>query len=147
MTNPFEELASDATKHTRKKIEREAKIMAPTPVERAVMERREQLAQYKQWKAMIRRGMSQGLFGPEIIMLFRLIRKTPSPQQMVDWVAGSKWLLEASSDTRYAVFGFIDTVMIRWNVRHGLAPLDDGLWTEPDTPFVQIRKLLTQRKD
>lgn len=144
MSNPFEDLASSATKHTRKKIERENRQpMMPSPVEKQMMEKRELLALYKKWKAMIRRGMAQGLYGPEIIGLFRLLRKTPSPDQMAGWVRSQQWLLNASDDTRYSVLGFIDDVLIRWNVRHGLPPFDDSLPWDPDNAPVQILKLLT----
>jgi hypothetical protein len=144
--NPFEDLVSSATKHTRKKIERaNRQPMVPSPVEKAVMEKRELLSLYKKWKAMIRRGMAQGLYGPEIIGLFRMLRKTPSPQQMADWVRSQQWLLNASTDTKYAVLGWIDEILMRWNVRHGLPPLDDSLPWEPDNPAVQVLKLLTDQ--
>ncbi len=150
MSNPFEDLSSNATRHARKKIEREAKKdaapMVPSPLERKMIESRALLAEYKRWKAMIRRGMSAGLFGPEIVMLFRYLRKRPSPADLLRWVEGSQWLQSASADTRYAVFGWLDGVMISWNVRHGLPPMDDGLWDEPDGPFVAMRKLLTTHR-
>lgn len=143
MANPFEALADNATRSTRKKIEREARApMVPSPAEKAQRERGKQLAQFKQQKAQIRRGMAAGLYGPEIIMLLRLLRRVPSSQQLVDFVRNSKWLLEASHDTRVDVFEWINAAMVRWRIRHGLPPFDDGLWEEPDTPFVQVRRLL-----
>lgn len=143
MSNPFEALADNATRHTKKKIEREARApMVPSPAEKAQRERGKQLAQFKQQKAQIRRGMAAGLYGPEIIMLLRLLRRVPSSQQLVDFVRNSKWLLDASHDTRVDVFEWINAAMVRWRIRHGLPPFDDGLWEEPDTPFVQVRRLL-----
>lgn len=146
MSNPFESLSDNATRHTRRKIERENKApMVPSPAEKAQRERAEQVAQYKRWKAEVRRGMAAGIYGPEIIMLFRLLRRFPSSQQLVDWVQGSQWLLDASRDTRREVMGWIGAAIMRWNIRHGLPPFDDGLPHEPDTPYVQIRRLLIER--
>jgi hypothetical protein len=80
-------------------------------------------------------------------MLLRLIRKLPDTETLVEWVRGSKWLAEASLEVRYNVLSYISAALMRWNVRHGYAPFDDGLPNEPDKPFIIIRKILQAKNE
>lgn len=149
MSNPFEDAASTATRHTRRKFERISKSqpMVPTPAEKAVREQAEQLKQFRRWKKQIREGLLSGEYAPEITGLLRLIRHVPEPDVLVRFVRNAKWLLQSNEVMRYAAMGYIDHAISRWRVRHGLAPFDDGLPGEPDTPFVVVRRLLMEGRD
>jgi len=143
MSNPFEDMAEQATRKMRKRIERQAiQPMVPTPMEKAQYDKNKQLQLFKKWKREIREGMSRGIYGTEIITLLKLLRKTPDSTVLVQFVQKSKWLLDADIETKYSILGYIGDAMIRWNIRHGLPPMNDSLPDEPDTPFIVIRKLL-----
>lgn len=141
--NPFSGMAGNATRHTQKKIERAAKQpMVPTPREKDQYDKRKQLQLYKQWKRRIREGLAAGDYGVEVIMLMRLLRRTPDAATLLAWVQGSKWLLNATEQVRYEILGYIGHSLIRWNIRHGLPPFDDALPGMPLDDGLKIRNLL-----
>jgi hypothetical protein len=120
--------------------------MVPGPAEKAQIERTAQLKLYRIWKGQIRQGLLDGEFAPEIVQLLRLLRRLPEPDVLMRFVEGATWLRNGSQVMRYAALDYIDHSLMRWRIRQGLPPFDDGLPTEPDTPFVTIRKMLAREE-
>lgn len=152
MTNPFTDAAEEhATVHRRKKMQRDAAReqrapMVPSPAERKIRERSEQMKHFRKWKREIREGLLSGEYAPEITQLLRLVRKLPEPDTLVQFVRDARWLREGSAVMRQACFEYLDTAISRWRVRHGLPSFDDGLPGEK-TPFILIRGMLTEIPD
>lgn len=147
--NPFEAEGERATKHARRKMEpKQVKPpMVLSPLERKLKDQGDQLKRFRLWKRQIKEGLTTGDYAPEIIMLLRYLRKLPAPDELLRLVASSQWLIDGSANMRMSVLEYIDAAIIRWRIRHGLSPFDDGLPDEPDTPFVAIRRLLTKHGD
>lgn len=144
MSNPFEDMASQATRPAQKRMAREDRQpMVPSPIEKKLLQQRKQFNLFKQWKREIREGMTRGTYGPEIIELFKMLRRNPETGDMVRWVRKAKWLLKSNDEVKLTILGYIEHSIIRWNVRHGKPPFNDSLPWEPDCPSVIIRKLLT----
>lgn len=143
MSNPFEDIASQASRPTQRKMARQP--MVPSPMEKSIYDKAKQLRLFKKWKRQIREGMNRGDFGIEIIALMKLLRKLPDGKTMITWLTSKeqKWILTAPKETRYEILGWIGDAMMRWNIRHGLPHFNDSLPSEPDSPSVTIRKLLT----
>jgi hypothetical protein len=146
-TNPFEDLADSASRPTRKKMQREAvktarQPMVPTAMEKKQRDKGIQMRLFLKWKREIRQGMIDGDYGPDIVQLLRLLRTIPDSDVLVNFVKNSKWLLQSDQRIKDNVLGYIMSCMARWNVRHGLAPLNDSLPHEPDSPSVIVLKLL-----
>lgn len=146
MSNPFEDIATQASRPTQRKMAREDKQpMVPSPMQKAIYDRAKQLNLFKKWKRQIREGMNRGDFGVEIVDMLRLLKKLPDGNTMVDWLRHEKqkWILMSPKETRYEILGWFGDAMMRWNIRHGLPHFTDSLPEEPDSPSVKIRKLLT----
>jgi len=156
MTNPFEAYAASdrvpspvRAKHRAQdrreaeKAERVRAEMVPSPLERKQMEQAELARLYRAWrrevKAKIVRENKEGMAA-----LSRIIRNlsTEGFDAVLEYVQGAQWLLEADENTRLATLSYIDVSMCRARVRDGRPPMDDGLWDEPPSHFVRIRKVL-----
>lgn len=144
MTNPFEDLAASGTgtKHVRKKIARQP--MMPTEREKEQLDQKKQFGLYLKWKREIRRGMAEGDYGPEIVGMLRFLRKIPDGPTVVTWINDQQWLVKGNLKLRYFAHSCISHMMMRWNIRHGIAPLNDSLPWQPDSPSVTVRKLLLE---
>lgn len=142
MSNPFEEVANEASRPTQIKMARAAKQpMVPSPREKDQYDKAKQLQLFKQWKKEIRSGLASGDYGPEIVQLLRLLRRIPDEDVLIRFVQ-QRWLAEATLEVRYNILSYIDHAMMRWNIRHGLPPFNDSLPDQPDSAFIIIRKLL-----
>lgn len=149
MNNVFEDLAAaNATRPMQVKLRRIAKQpMVPTEREKKQYDKQKQMQLFKRWKREIRQGLVEGIYGPEIIMLLRFLRKVPEPEALIAWIKGSKWLLEGESIVKQNVMSYINSTLERWYIRHGEPPFNDSLWDEPDSPSVTIFKLLRTDSD
>lgn len=147
-TNPFEDVGASASRPTRKKIERAAKQpMVPSAREKKQYDKAAQLLLFRQWKREIRRGLVEGIYGPEIVQLLRLLRRIPDEAVLVEFVQRADWLLKSDLEVRYNVLSYIGHAMMRWNIRHGLPPFNDSLPGEPDSAFIAIRRLLVNSNE
>jgi hypothetical protein len=148
MTNPFENPFEAVGKTASRRAQRQMQVrapMVPTPLQKKLRDQSQQLKRFRAWKREIRAGLLSGEYAPEIIQLLRLLRKLPEPDVIVYFVRHAQWLQNGSKPMRFAVFEYISHAMIRWRVRHGLPPFDDGLPGEiPEAPFITIRKLLAR---
>lgn len=147
MTNPFEDLASSASRPTRIKMEAAARRaarqpMVPTPREKEQYDRQKQMLRFLKWKKEIRQGLIDGTYGPEIVQLLRLLRTIPDSDVLVRFVKRTYWLRHADQKVKDNVLGYILDCMARWNVRHGLAPFNDSTPWQPDNTSVIVMKLL-----
>ena len=143
MTNPFEDIATKASRPMQKKLQRQAKQpMVPTAMEKKQYDKAKQLLLFKKWKREIRQGLIDGDYGSEIVQLLKLLRRTPDSDVLVRYVQNSKWLIEADKKVRSTILSWIADAIMRWDIRHGRPPFNDSLPWEPDTPFVAIRKIL-----
>src|SRR3954465_10552346 len=110
-TNPFEEVATSASRPTQKKMAR-----APTTArEKDQYDKAKQLQLFKQWKREIRQGLAEGIYGPEIIQLLRLVRRRPDEDVLIRFVQ-QRWLQKATLEVRYNILSYIDHTMMRWNI-------------------------------
>jgi hypothetical protein len=127
----------------RREAKKAARAAIPPMVKRGLELKQEQtkkqLQRYKKWKAEVREGMSRGDYGSEIVDMFKVLRKRSS---ILEYVRASPWLLACSVEVKLTLLGYIDHSLIRYDVRAGYPPFNDSLPHEPDTPFIEIRRLL-----
>jgi hypothetical protein len=157
ITNPFSQLGGVDDSRKNIKFSSRSGTIGPdkapkvlSPLEKKLFEQSEQLRFFRKWKREIKEGMKTGEYGPEVIELFRLIKKLPSTKVLIDWVRSSPWLEKASIEIRHNVLSYIDAAFIRWNIRNGYPPMndsldlgfDDGQPWEPDSAFIIIRNII-----
>lgn len=121
---------------------------APMVAGAADKERFEKQALLKSYnKAMTARRLAllSGPHGAQVKGLFQILDSlTPSsPPALMSYLAKCQWFVSADYGTRYDILSIIDARIMRFRVREGLAPFDDGLPDEPPTAFCIIRHHLT----
>jgi hypothetical protein len=117
-----------------------------TRVEKAVDEQHEQHRLYEKWQRDIRERILRGEFRPNMIKLLRLLKRSPDAKTLVGFIAEADWLRHGDAVMRGAVLGYVDEAMVRWQIRHGLSPFDDGIPPELSA-FVEIRRMLTTESE
>jgi hypothetical protein len=142
--NPFEQ-AGQRKPRNPLRISKPPQPMKPSAMEKNMYDKAKQLTLFRKWKCEIRQSIIDGKYQVEIIMLLRLLRRTPDAGRLLQWINDAKWLLDADLKVRQNVLSWIDDALVRYHVRHGLAPYNDGLPGEDDPPFVVARKLLVGR--
>ncbi len=157
--NPFEALADQqqngASKARDRAAERRlAKLVvkseadAPMVAGAADKERFEKQALLKSYnKAMTARRLEllSGPHGGQVKGLFQILDSlTPiSPPALMSYLAKCQWFVNADYGMRHDILSVIDMSIMRFRIREGLAPFDDGLADEPPTAFGIIRHHLT----
>lgn len=154
MTNPFETYAETAIVSPRRariraqERRQEGSQSRSAPAQAALDKKQEeqaaQLRIYRAWKREIRDEIRRK-YGREFKDLMRLLRNLPLSRhdELADHVEGATWLIRSDLTTRLATLSYIDSAIVRSNIRDGRPPFDDPLWDEPTTPFLRIRRVLT----
>jgi len=126
-----------------KRAAKEESILKPSPLQKKQAEKAELLKLYRKWRRGIKEKIIE-VHGADFAALMRLLRNLnwSSAERVVEFVRGAQWLIDADAETRFQTINFIDSSFCRSRIREGLAPIDDGLFDEPPTPFLKIRKLL-----
>ena len=98
-------------------------------------------------KAMTQRRLDllNGPHGREIKGLLQLLDSltASSPPALMSYLAKCQWFVGADYSTRHDILWVIDTAIMRFRVREGLSPFDDGLPGEAPTVFRIARHHLT----
>jgi len=155
MSAPVRRAREAAERRLLKKAEKQhAAPMMPSPMEKKMWEKAKQLQFYRQWKAEIREGLKRGDYGPEIIGLFKILRKISKARDLVTYVENSRWLLDAPGRVQLAVYGYISHAIMLHRERNGYSPFDDAMPTfedgtnrippDKEGASMTIRKLLTR---
>lgn len=157
--NPFEALADTQQNAYSKARDRAAekrlsKLVvksdsdAPMVASAADKERYEQQQLLKRFnKAMTQRRLDlvNGPHGAEVKGLLQILDSlTPSsPPALMSYLAKCQWFVNADYGTRHDILWVIDTAIMKFRIRQGLPPFDDGLPGEPPTAFRIARHHLT----
>lgn len=157
--NPFEMLAdrqqNGASKSRDRAAERRlAKLvvkseteapMVASPADKERFESQELLRRFNKAMTQRRLDLVSGQHGREIKGLFQILDSlTPSsPPALMSYLAKCQWFVNADYGTRHDILSVIDTEIMRFRIREGLSPFDDGLPGEPATAFCIIRHHLT----
>lgn len=149
--NPFEAMANRQLNGAHRgriereeaQIERQRAIMMPTPLEKRRAEKAELMRQYRAWRRECQDEIIRQ-HGHDFAALLRLIRNLswPNAHLVVDFVLKADWMRAMDQDMRLRTLDFIESSFCRARVREGLSMMDDGLWDEPLTPFLKIRRSL-----
>jgi hypothetical protein len=157
--NPFEALA-DTQQNTYSKArdraaaKRLAKLvvksdadapMVASPADKERFEKQELLKRFNKAMTARRLNLLEGQHGEQVKGLFQILDSlTPSsPPALMSYLAKCQWFVNADYSTRHDILSVIDAEIMRFRVREGLSPFDDGLPGEPATAFCIIRHHLT----
>jgi hypothetical protein len=157
--NPFEALADTqqnaySKARDRAAEKRLAKLVvksdadAPMVASAADKERFEQQQLLRRFnKAMTARRLDllKGEHGAQVKGLLQLLDSLTegSAPALMSYLAKCQWFVNADYGTRHDILSVIDAEIMRFRVREGLPPFDDGLPGEPATAFCVIRHHLT----
>lgn len=157
--NPFEQVA-EAQRHAaskaaeRAKDRRLAKLevkserdapMVASPAEKAQYERQQLLKHFNKQMTERRRDLLSGRHGVDVKGLLQILDSLAddSAPALFAYLAKCGWFASADYNTRFDILWLIDTCIVRFRVRAGLAPFDDALPGEPPTVFLTVRKQMT----
>lgn len=90
-------------------------------------EKSKQMMRYRKFKAEVREGLQRGDYGPEIIELFKLLRRRTHICDIVAYVLSASWMLKCSFYVRETLLGYISNAMMLFNIRNGYPPFDDPI--------------------
>lgn len=158
MPNPFEAMAErqmTGAQKTKarvaqgwadKRTAREETVRMPTALEQKQMDDAVLAKFYNAYKREVRQEIQQR-HGRDFEELARLLRNLQygELERVVEYVAMSPWILNADTDTKFRLLGYIDSALGRAAVRDGRHELDDGLGVllgKPEGPFIRIRQLM-----
>lgn len=154
--NPFEEMAQRQMngaqkakirvkqKWADKREAREvAKHMKPSPLMQKQMDAATLMKDYRKWRNSIKQGMVER-HGTDFAALMRLLRNLSwsNMEHVIGHVKKARWLQEADEQTRFETLRFIDASFCRSRVREGLPEFDDGMWDDPPSPCMRLKKIL-----
>lgn len=98
------------------------------------------------WNAWHREQRDAVLAGPhgtvldELFRMFKNLRHI-QPSQLIGLISCVDWA-PIDYDTRMVVLHELNGAVTRYREKRGLAPIDDGLPHEPDTPYRTIKQIL-----
>jgi hypothetical protein len=98
------------------------------------------------WKKFHREEREAVLAGPHGAVLAELFRmfanlKHVQPVQLIGFVRSIDWSA-IDYQTKLTVVHEINEAITAFREKHGLAPIDDGVPDEPETPFRMIRAIV-----
>jgi len=113
--------------------------MVKTGLEKKQEEKAKQLIRYREWKREVREGITRGDFGVEIVELLKILRRPTQTEMLITYVLDSKWIMKCPLHARETMLGYIDEMLIRFNVRNGYPPFNDPL--TDDEPMTQYNRM------
>lgn len=119
--------------------------MVASPADKERFEKQELLKRFNKAMTARRKTLLEGHHQHEIKGLFQILDSlTPtSPPALMSYLAKCQWFVNADYSTRHDILWVIDTEIMRFRVRQGLSPFDDGLPDEAPTAFRICRHHLT----
>jgi hypothetical protein len=119
--------------------------MVASPADKERFEKQELLKRFNKAMTARRLDLLNGPHSKDIKGLFQILDSlTPSsPPALMSYLAKCQWFVNADYSTRHDILWVIDTEIMRFRIRQGLSPFDDGLPDEPPTVFCIVRHHLT----
>lgn len=145
--NYFEALANtQQNAHSKARDRRAEKApMVLTGAEKERDERQKLMRLFNKAMTQRRLDLLKGTHAKEIKGLFQVLDSltVSSAPAMMSYLAKCQWFVSADYGTRHDILSVIDAAIIRFRIRQGLSPMDDGLPGEPPTVFCIARHHLT----
>jgi hypothetical protein len=119
--------------------------MVPSATEKEQRERQQLLRQFNKAMTQRRVDLLKGPHAKEIKGLFQILDSmtASSAPALMSYLAKCQWFVSADYGTRHDILYVVDTSIMRFRIRQGLSPIDDGLPGEPPTVFCIVRHHLT----